>query len=1228
VRSILNFVFGVAGAAVGIFRTIVLSLALFVVTMGTTLAQAAPVVTSVTADDGHYDVGTDLRFIVTFDGNVAVAGVPKLAITLGGTAKVAIFTLGSGSTTLAFDYFVQAGDHGPLAITALSLNGGKIADSTNSSNDADLTLNNVKSMGGITIGTVSTPVVTSVDVPIDGYYRAGSLLDFRVHFSEDVIATAPKLQLDIGGHAVTADYTGGSSTTLNFEYTVQDGDIDMNGITLTTLLPSGSIVSAVDNSTIANLMLNGVAPTTQVLVNTIRPTVALSTTAPHDVRNGDPITITSVFSEPVSGLAFTDFSATNANISNLTTTDNITYNMTVSFFGSGTTDLGLPADSALNIGGNGNQASSTLSFNHGDPPVASATSASTAFRTPVNIPAVFSGSVTSVSAATTSTGGTVTVNGQDLVYTPHPDFYGPDSFTYTVSNPFGTSAPATVTIDVAPPTLSLDTVSLPAPTRGVAYSQTLVASGGAPTYTFAIVAGSLPNGLTLSQSTGVISGVTTVTGSYSFAVQVTDQTTATATQPYSFTVISPTFTFTPATLPDGQVAVSYPTTSLDAAGGIRPYTYTITAGALPPGLTLSQAGVIGGTPTVAGSFNLTVTASDDFAVTGSQAYTIDIDSAVPIVTSASVSAAANTTTAIDLSSSFVGGPVTGVAITSAPAHGTASISTFTVTYEPIQGYSGTDSFTYTATGPGGTSAPATVTIAVTPPTLALTPAGALTAGQVGAAWRPVTLTATNGTAPYSFALASGALPPGLTLASTGTLSGTPTAAGDFTFSIRATDTYGATGSATYTLAVAEKLGSVVIRQRTDGDDAVFGFTSPEPALNLSISTADGAGQSAAISLPAGTYTVTADDMSGAGYGLTSLTCADADSTGDIAHRTATIALAPGETVTCTFTSVNSAKRTGELIEQFMSDRADLILANQPDADRRLDRLNGVMSGGDNPGSALLGYISRLADSGSLTVNTSLAAIDAMTGTQKQSRFDAWFAGTFARLDGANGDGEFATAAIGADYLLTPDLLVGAFAQFDRMSEDLDGNADASGTGWLAGPYVTARLADHLYLDLLAAAGRSSNSISPFGTYTDDFDATRYLLSATLEGQWQWDAWTFSPRARVSYFEETSDGYTDSLGVAIAPVTTGKGQVSVGPGLLYRFVTDGEITVDTGLRLDGIADIDNDGDWSLDDLHGRIEGSLSISFPEGARLGLSTAYDGLGGDIHAISGRLSVSLPMR
>ena len=90
----------------------------------------------------------------------------------------------------------------------------------------------------------------------------------------------------------------------------------------------------------------------------------------------------------------------------------------------------------------------------------------------------------------------------------------------------------------------------------------------------------------------------------------------------------PTITISPATLPNGAVGVAYSQT-LTASGGTAPYTFTITSGALPPGLALSTAGVVSGTPTTAGTYNVTIRATDANGCFASITYAIVIAPVVP-----------------------------------------------------------------------------------------------------------------------------------------------------------------------------------------------------------------------------------------------------------------------------------------------------------------------------------------------------------------------------------------------------------------------------------------------------------------------------------------------------------------------------------------------------------------------------------------------------------------------
>ncbi|MCH4554372.1 putative Ig domain-containing protein, partial [Aestuariibaculum sp. L182] len=80
---------------------------------------------------------------------------------------------------------------------------------------------------------------------------------------------------------------------------------------------------------------------------------------------------------------------------------------------------------------------------------------------------------------------------------------------------------------------------------------------------------------------------------------------------------------------NGTSGVNYSQTMV-ATGGVGPYTFAITSGALPNGITLSSAGVLSGAPTQAGAFSFTVTATDNQSITGVQAYTLVINQAVPV----------------------------------------------------------------------------------------------------------------------------------------------------------------------------------------------------------------------------------------------------------------------------------------------------------------------------------------------------------------------------------------------------------------------------------------------------------------------------------------------------------------------------------------------------------------------------------------------------------------------
>jgi hypothetical protein len=164
--------------------------------------------------------------------------------------------------------------------------------------------------------------------------------------------------------------------------------------------------------------------------------------------------------------------------------------------------------------------------------------------------------------------------------------------------------------------LTVTTTSLPGGTVGAAYSSAVAASGGATPYTYS--AGSLPNGLTISSTTGMITGtpVQSSVGTASATIKVTDSSKP-SPQSVSSTLsikISPTsLAVTTSSLPGGTAGSPYPSTTLQASGGVPPYSWALSSGKLPAGLTLSAAGAVAGTPSSGGTYPLIFVVTDAYS---------------------------------------------------------------------------------------------------------------------------------------------------------------------------------------------------------------------------------------------------------------------------------------------------------------------------------------------------------------------------------------------------------------------------------------------------------------------------------------------------------------------------------------------------------------------------------------------------------------------------------------
>ncbi|MCA3021819.1 MAG: putative Ig domain-containing protein, partial [Rhodocyclaceae bacterium] len=168
----------------------------------------------------------------------------------------------------------------------------------------------------------------------------------------------------------------------------------------------------------------------------------------------------------------------------------------------------------------------------------------------------------------------------------------------------------------------------PSGTVGIDYSHTFVATGVPTTMTWTVSAGALPAGITLNSSTGVLAGTPTASGSFSFTVQAANGTAPNATQAVSLTIAAAALapTITSIAPPSGTVGIDYSHTFV-ATGVPAAMTWTVSAGALPAGITLnSSTGVLAGTPTASGSFSFTVQAANGTAPNATQAVSLTIAS--------------------------------------------------------------------------------------------------------------------------------------------------------------------------------------------------------------------------------------------------------------------------------------------------------------------------------------------------------------------------------------------------------------------------------------------------------------------------------------------------------------------------------------------------------------------------------------------------------------------------
>jgi kumamolisin len=416
------------------------------------------------------------------------------------------------------------------------------------------------------------------------------------------------------------------------------------------------------------------------------------------------------------------------------------------------------------------------------------------------------------------------------------------TFSGTISagngvNPNATQAFSITVSSAAAPAISNGpppTTILLGSTYNFAYTAT-----GSPIPTFAIAAGSLPPGITLNAS-GTLSGTPTKTGTYTGTVSASSSISPAATQAFSITVQQAPGIANgppPATaLGGGTYAFAFQVT------GFPVPTFSVTAGSLPPGITLTSAGVMSGSPTTPGIYTGTITASNGVSPSASQDFSITVQTPIaPSITNGPATATVLLGATYSFAYTAAGFPTPTFSLAAGTLPQGLTLSTAGV-LSGIPTQTGTFSGTIQAGNGVNPVATQAFTIAVQQgPTIASAALSAVIAVNSSFSYA---YQWTGYPAP-TFTVTSGALPSGLTLTTAGILSGTPTALGTYTGVVTAANAGGSTTQAFSVKVVAQSsltltvnLPAAVNEGDADGQGTVYASTTPASALTVTLTSSN------------------------------------------------------------------------------------------------------------------------------------------------------------------------------------------------------------------------------------------------------------------------------------------------------------------------------------------------------------------------------------------------------
>lgn len=719
---------------------------------------------------------------------------------------------------------------------------------------------------------------------------------------------------------------------------------------------------------------------------------------------------------------------------------------------------------------------------------------------------------------------------------------------------------------------------------GRQYASVVGAVGGQPPYRYTLSAGQLPPGLTID-AYGVIQGIPTAVGRYDATITATDSTTspaaATGSREFAFVVEPSQLLLQPDVFADGRQGVAYDIT-LQVSNGVAPYRFSITAGALPPGLTLSGDGRISGTPGASPqqeglhTYGFTIGATDAEGRTGAWPTGITVEH-LAIVPSSIPTAIYGQTYRIDFVAVNGTPPVAwSLKQSTLPAGVTFDPATATLAGTPAA--MGLYGFVIDVTDADHRRTEQAYTLLVSTQALSLDVANVPDA----AVGRPyaTTIAAAGGVPPYRIALSGdgGALPPGLSMDADGRITGLPTIAGTYTFTVVLSD------SASPASATLQREYRIVVAAATGRPPSTTASRTLDTQSGIEASTTLLAGGGAAtsatlVSVSPASAGAARIERVGDDYRLRFLPSSTFSGLAEVAY---TLANAAGTSAPATITFRVAARpeplrdaRVKRLLDRQARSARRFADAQMENFRQRLERLHDAreargFANGLRANATPVCVREVGAPPDRVCTRPPVAYDDdaaAPRASAPEPLFALWTAGTLrsANQDGRSPGGAFETdgVSLGADYRVDGRFAFGAgvgYARDGDMIEDSDRVASSRGEALAFATYASWRPGAHGFVDVLAGWQRLSFDLrrgdAAEGTTTRGRrDGLQRFASLSVGVDYAHADWRFAPYARVDASRATLDAYAESGGalqaLGYAPLSVNASSANAGLRIDYR-----------------------------------------------------------------------------